>query len=159
MGKLQEFDITFSNNKVVYGPGESISGTVKIRTGNSLQYKGKILFPPPQHADLHAFLPRLFTRGEAQESAQLDGYKLFFREESKSEADCGLWKRHVCTLQPGGGRFSGTSCFSQPFTSTYCFASINASWLLWVKDGKSRKAKFFLTPFIDFYLKKKKEVR
>lgn len=42
MGKLQEFDITFTNNKVVYGPGESISGTVKIRTGNSLQYKGKL---------------------------------------------------------------------------------------------------------------------
>ncbi|KAG8010860.1 Arrestin domain-containing protein 1 [Nibea albiflora] len=39
MGKLQEFDITFTNNKVVYGPGESISGTVKIRTGNSLQFK------------------------------------------------------------------------------------------------------------------------
>ncbi|KAM4720238.1 LOW QUALITY PROTEIN: arrestin domain-containing protein 1b [Anableps anableps] len=39
MGKLQEFDITFSNNKVVYGPGESISGTVKIRTVSSLQYK------------------------------------------------------------------------------------------------------------------------
>uniref|UniRef100_UPI0037E7E2F7 arrestin domain-containing protein 1b n=1 Tax=Semicossyphus pulcher TaxID=241346 RepID=UPI0037E7E2F7 len=39
MGKLQEFDITFTNNKVVYGPGESISGTVKIKTGNSLQYK------------------------------------------------------------------------------------------------------------------------
>ncbi|KAM9322700.1 arrestin domain-containing protein 1b [Pholidichthys leucotaenia] len=39
MGKLQEFDITFANNKVVYGPGESISGTVKIRTANSLQYK------------------------------------------------------------------------------------------------------------------------
>ncbi|XP_041667035.1 arrestin domain-containing protein 1b [Cheilinus undulatus] len=39
MGKLQEFDITFTNNKVVYGPGESISGTVRIKTGNSLQYK------------------------------------------------------------------------------------------------------------------------
>ncbi|XP_068585703.1 arrestin domain-containing protein 1b [Cebidichthys violaceus] len=39
MGKLQEFDITFANNKVVYGPGESIGGTVKIRTGHSLQYK------------------------------------------------------------------------------------------------------------------------
>ncbi|XP_030292222.1 arrestin domain-containing protein 1b [Sparus aurata] len=39
MGKLQEFDITFTNNKVVYGPGESISGTVKIRTAHSLQYK------------------------------------------------------------------------------------------------------------------------
>lgn len=39
MGKLQEFDITFTNNKVVYGPGESISGTVKIRTGSSLPYK------------------------------------------------------------------------------------------------------------------------
>ncbi|XP_062268818.1 arrestin domain-containing protein 1b [Platichthys flesus] len=39
MGKLQEFDITFSGNKVVYGPGESIGGTVKIRTSNTLQYK------------------------------------------------------------------------------------------------------------------------
>ncbi|XP_072227716.1 arrestin domain-containing protein 1b [Leuresthes tenuis] len=39
MGKLQAFEITFSNNKVVYGPGEYISGTVKIRTSNSLQYK------------------------------------------------------------------------------------------------------------------------
>ncbi|KAL3041390.1 hypothetical protein OYC64_019566 [Pagothenia borchgrevinki] len=39
MGKLQEFDITFTNNKVVYGPGESICGNVKIRTGHSLQYK------------------------------------------------------------------------------------------------------------------------
>ncbi|XP_054896640.1 arrestin domain-containing protein 1b isoform X1 [Poeciliopsis prolifica] len=39
MGKLQEFDITFANNKVVYGPGESISGTVKIRTGSALQYR------------------------------------------------------------------------------------------------------------------------
>ena len=44
MGKLQEFDITFTNNKVVYGPGESISGTVKIRTAHSLQYKGKLPF-------------------------------------------------------------------------------------------------------------------
>ncbi|KAM9841600.1 arrestin domain-containing protein 1b [Aulostomus maculatus] len=39
MGKLQEFDITFANNKVVYSPGESISGTVKIRLGNSLPFK------------------------------------------------------------------------------------------------------------------------
>lgn len=42
MGKLQQFDITFTNNKVVYGPGESVSGTVKIRTANSLQFKGKL---------------------------------------------------------------------------------------------------------------------
>ncbi|XP_058474079.1 arrestin domain-containing protein 1b [Solea solea] len=39
MGKLQEFDITFANNKVVYGPGESVSGTVKIRTSTSVPYK------------------------------------------------------------------------------------------------------------------------
>lgn len=39
MGKLQEFEITFTNNKVVYGPGESISGTVKIRTTESLHFK------------------------------------------------------------------------------------------------------------------------
>ena len=41
MGKLQEFDIVFANNKVVYSPGDSMSGHLKIRTGNSLQYKGK----------------------------------------------------------------------------------------------------------------------
>ncbi|KAM9794743.1 arrestin domain-containing protein 1b isoform 1-T1 [Syngnathus typhle] len=39
MGKLQEFNITFTNNKVVYSPGESLGGTVKIRISNSLQYK------------------------------------------------------------------------------------------------------------------------
>ncbi|KAL0965527.1 hypothetical protein UPYG_G00282470 [Umbra pygmaea] len=39
MGKLQQFDITFTNNKVVYSPGESISGTVIIVTSASLQYK------------------------------------------------------------------------------------------------------------------------
>uniref|UniRef100_A0A3P8WWN4 Arrestin domain containing 1 n=1 Tax=Cynoglossus semilaevis TaxID=244447 RepID=A0A3P8WWN4_CYNSE len=40
MGKIQEFDITLYNNKVVYGPGESVSGTVKIRTNSALQCKG-----------------------------------------------------------------------------------------------------------------------
>ncbi|KAJ8339463.1 hypothetical protein SKAU_G00362490 [Synaphobranchus kaupii] len=40
MGKLQEFEITFTNNKVVYSPGESISGTVKITSGTPLPYKG-----------------------------------------------------------------------------------------------------------------------
>ncbi|KAF7696755.1 arrestin domain-containing protein 1b [Silurus meridionalis] len=39
MGKLQEFDISFSHNKVVYSPGETISGTLRIITANSLQYK------------------------------------------------------------------------------------------------------------------------
>ncbi|KAJ8263390.1 hypothetical protein COCON_G00158470 [Conger conger] len=39
MGKLLEFDITFANNKLVYNPGESISGTVKIKIGNLLHYK------------------------------------------------------------------------------------------------------------------------
>ncbi|XP_064163086.1 arrestin domain-containing protein 1b [Anguilla rostrata] len=39
MGKLQEFEITFTNNKVVYSPGESISGMVKITSGTPLQYK------------------------------------------------------------------------------------------------------------------------
>ncbi|XDV38507.1 hypothetical protein PO909_007891 [Leuciscus waleckii] len=41
MGKLQEFEITFTNSKVVYNPGESISGTVRIKTSHSLQFKGK----------------------------------------------------------------------------------------------------------------------
>ncbi|XP_034783432.2 arrestin domain-containing protein 1-like [Acipenser ruthenus] len=39
MGKLQHFDITFNNNKVVYGPGESISGTVTIFLNNPLPFK------------------------------------------------------------------------------------------------------------------------
>lgn len=43
MGKLQEFDITFTNNKVVYSPGESISGCLKITCSGSLKYIGKWL--------------------------------------------------------------------------------------------------------------------
>ncbi|XP_076854328.1 LOW QUALITY PROTEIN: arrestin domain-containing protein 1a [Brachyhypopomus gauderio] len=39
MGKLQEFEITLKNNKVVYSPGESISGTVKISTAQPIQCK------------------------------------------------------------------------------------------------------------------------
>ncbi|XP_049434762.1 arrestin domain-containing protein 1a isoform X1 [Epinephelus fuscoguttatus] len=39
MGKLQEFEITFDKNKVVYSPGESISGTVTIKLGQPLQCK------------------------------------------------------------------------------------------------------------------------
>ncbi|XP_056586856.1 arrestin domain-containing protein 1b [Triplophysa dalaica] len=39
MGKLQEFEITFTNSKVVYNPGESISGTVRVKTNHSLQFK------------------------------------------------------------------------------------------------------------------------
>uniref|UniRef100_A0A8B9LVS8 Arrestin domain containing 1 n=1 Tax=Astyanax mexicanus TaxID=7994 RepID=A0A8B9LVS8_ASTMX len=42
MGKLQEFEITLKDNKVVYSPGESISGTVKITTAQQIQCKGKI---------------------------------------------------------------------------------------------------------------------
>lgn len=41
MGKLQEFEITFTNSKVVYNPGESISGTVRVKTNHSLQFKGR----------------------------------------------------------------------------------------------------------------------
>lgn len=57
MGKLQEFDITFTNNKVVYGPGESISGTVKIRTTESLHFKGKLSVSETQKTQRGAFLP------------------------------------------------------------------------------------------------------
>ncbi|XP_034727704.1 arrestin domain-containing protein 1a [Etheostoma cragini] len=39
MGKLQEFEIKFDNNKVVYTPGESISGTVRFKLGQPLQCK------------------------------------------------------------------------------------------------------------------------
>lgn len=41
MGKLQEFQITLKDNKVVYSPGESISGTVKISTAQPIQCKGE----------------------------------------------------------------------------------------------------------------------
>lgn len=43
MGKLQEFEIKFDKNKVVYAPGESISGTVRFKLGQPLQCKGKSL--------------------------------------------------------------------------------------------------------------------
>lgn len=52
MGKLQEFEIAFDKNKVVYSPGESISGTVTIKVEKALPCKGEIptqtqlLFPP-----------------------------------------------------------------------------------------------------------------
>ncbi|XP_044052517.1 arrestin domain-containing protein 1-like isoform X2 [Siniperca chuatsi] len=39
MGKLQEFEVTFDKNKVVYSPGESIAGTVTIKLGQPLQCK------------------------------------------------------------------------------------------------------------------------
>lgn len=41
MGKLQEFEIAFEKNKVVYSPGESISGSVTIKLGQPLQCKGE----------------------------------------------------------------------------------------------------------------------
>uniref|UniRef100_A0A673IE47 Arrestin-like N-terminal domain-containing protein n=1 Tax=Sinocyclocheilus rhinocerous TaxID=307959 RepID=A0A673IE47_9TELE len=54
MGKLQEFEITFTNNKVVYNPGESISGTVRIKTSQSLQFKGTL--PAGEHSFPFQFL-------------------------------------------------------------------------------------------------------
>ncbi|XP_037536579.1 arrestin domain-containing protein 1, partial [Nematolebias whitei] len=39
MGKLQEFEIEFDKNKVVYAPGESISGTVRVKVNQSVQCK------------------------------------------------------------------------------------------------------------------------
>lgn len=45
MGKLQEFEITFDKNKVVYSPGESISGTVTIKVDDPLQCKGETIIP------------------------------------------------------------------------------------------------------------------
>ncbi|KAL0979585.1 hypothetical protein UPYG_G00186930 [Umbra pygmaea] len=39
MGKLAEFDLAFKDNKVVYSPGESVSGTLKISTAQDLQCK------------------------------------------------------------------------------------------------------------------------
>lgn len=119
MGKLQEFDITFTNNKVVYGPGESMSGTVKIRTGNPLQYKGTSSSSLFSRFSLTAFC--------AQRSAQLDGNKLFVSVDAKksrspgtilgilglSDSFCGgerlgihlgfsVVVRHVCSLQLKG---------------------------------------------------------
>ncbi|XP_030647342.1 arrestin domain-containing protein 1a [Chanos chanos] len=39
MGKLQAFEISLTDNKLVYSPGESISGTVKITTAQDIQCK------------------------------------------------------------------------------------------------------------------------
>uniref|UniRef100_A0A4W5QXB6 Arrestin domain containing 1 n=1 Tax=Hucho hucho TaxID=62062 RepID=A0A4W5QXB6_9TELE len=39
MGKIQAFDVTFKDNKVVYSPGESLSGTLKITTTEALLCK------------------------------------------------------------------------------------------------------------------------
>ncbi|CAJ1087290.1 hypothetical protein KUCAC02_032722%2C partial [Xyrichtys novacula] len=39
MGKLQEFEISFDKDKVVYSPGESISETVKTKLAQALQCK------------------------------------------------------------------------------------------------------------------------
>ncbi|KAM4607960.1 arrestin domain-containing protein 1-like [Polymixia lowei] len=39
MGKIQELEITFNNNKVVYGPGESISGNLTIKVAQPLPCK------------------------------------------------------------------------------------------------------------------------
>ncbi|XP_005171840.2 arrestin domain-containing protein 1a isoform X2 [Danio rerio] len=39
MGKLQEFEISFDNNKTVYSPGESLTGTLKISIAQSIQCK------------------------------------------------------------------------------------------------------------------------
>lgn len=44
MGKVQEFEIAFDKNKVVYSPGESITGTVTVKLGQQLQCKGKSVF-------------------------------------------------------------------------------------------------------------------
>lgn len=41
MGKLQEFVITFDKNKVMYSPGDPITGTVTIKLVQPLQCKGK----------------------------------------------------------------------------------------------------------------------
>ncbi|KAM4576568.1 arrestin domain-containing protein 1a isoform 1-T1 [Odontesthes bonariensis] len=40
MGKIQEFDIAFDKNKMVYSPGDSISGTVTVKVNQPLQCKG-----------------------------------------------------------------------------------------------------------------------
>lgn len=77
MGKLQEFDITFANNKVVYGPGESISGTVKIRTSESLQFKGKRSLDRIIKSRRGAFSSS--ASGSAERARRLGVNKLFLR--------------------------------------------------------------------------------
>ncbi|XP_051893160.1 arrestin domain-containing protein 1-like [Pristis pectinata] len=39
MGKVQELSVTLRNNKVVYGPGEMVSGEVRIRLAAHLNFK------------------------------------------------------------------------------------------------------------------------
>nr|XP_015797184.2 arrestin domain-containing protein 1a isoform X1 [Nothobranchius furzeri] len=39
MGKLQEFEIAFDQNKLVYTPGESLTGTVRVHANQAIQCK------------------------------------------------------------------------------------------------------------------------
>lgn len=71
MGKLQEFDITFTNNKVVYGPGESISGTVKIRTTESLHFKGKLSVSETQKTERSVSSSQRASLSQAQRGAHV----------------------------------------------------------------------------------------
>lgn len=41
MGKLEVFEISFTDNKLVYSPGDAITGTVNITNVESIQCKGR----------------------------------------------------------------------------------------------------------------------
>uniref|UniRef100_A0A7N4NT43 Arrestin domain containing 1 n=1 Tax=Sarcophilus harrisii TaxID=9305 RepID=A0A7N4NT43_SARHA len=54
MGKLQLFEIYLSNSRVIYSPGEPLSGTVNLRLGAALPYRGTL--SPGEHAFPFQFL-------------------------------------------------------------------------------------------------------
>ncbi|XP_068928794.1 arrestin domain-containing protein 1 isoform X3 [Petaurus breviceps papuanus] len=54
MGKLQLFEIYLSNSRVIYSPGEPLTGTVNLRLGAALPYRGTL--SPGEHAFPFQFL-------------------------------------------------------------------------------------------------------
>lgn len=55
MGRVQLFEIRLSQGRVVYGPGEPLAGTVHLRLGAPLPFRGGRGVPSGKWVD--AFLP------------------------------------------------------------------------------------------------------
>uniref|UniRef100_D6RDR8 Arrestin domain containing 1 n=1 Tax=Mus musculus TaxID=10090 RepID=D6RDR8_MOUSE len=47
MGRVQLFEIRLSQGRVVYGPGEPLAGTVHLRLGAPLPFRGSL--PAGEH--------------------------------------------------------------------------------------------------------------
>uniref|UniRef100_A0ACB8EZB2 Uncharacterized protein n=1 Tax=Sphaerodactylus townsendi TaxID=933632 RepID=A0ACB8EZB2_9SAUR len=63
MGKVQLFEIRLGDSRVVYSPGEPLTGTVTVRLAGSLQYRGK---PKPGGVRAPPALPTCLPRGSGR---------------------------------------------------------------------------------------------